>query len=172
MRALVIVPALLVATSLCGQLKERSEKTAPSPASTAGLVDEDEDVLPQTTYVFNPLQAKKDLKVGDFYTKKGSHRAAAARYLEATRWNPQFADAFWKLARSRERLEQPAQALEAYRNYLRVDPSGGRAGEARKRVADLESEIEQLPLAASEESKKDKEQRELERAIRTVTVGP
>ena len=160
MRALVIALALLFAASAFGQLKERPEDAAPPSAPIEGLVDEDEDVLPQTNYVFNPLQAKKDLKIGDFYTKKGSHRAAAARYLEATRWNPQFSDAFWKLAESRERLKQPSQALEAYRNFLRVGASGKRAETARKRVAELESEIEQLPLAASDESEEKKAQRE------------
>jgi len=134
---------------LSAQLKER--KQVPAAASdTGGLVDEDEDLLPQTEYVFNPIQAKKDVKIGDFYAKKGNHRAAVARYLEATKWNPQYAEAYWKVAESREKLEQPAQALEAYRKYLQVDADGKKAGEARDRVAELEKQFEKLPMAAKD----------------------
>jgi tetratricopeptide (TPR) repeat protein len=112
--------------------------------------DEDEDVLPQTEYAFNPIQAKKDLKIGDFYWKKGNHRAAAARYLEATRWNPTFADAYWKLGEAREKLNQPAEALDAYRKFLGAESEGKRAEEAHKRIEELEKHTEKLPVAASE----------------------
>jgi tetratricopeptide (TPR) repeat protein len=112
--------------------------------------DEDEDVLPQTEYAFNPIQAEKDLKIGDFYWKKGNHRAAAARYLEATRWNPGFADAYWRLGEAREKLNQPAEALNAYRKYLDVEGGGKKAGEAKKRIGELEKLKEKLPLAATD----------------------
>jgi tetratricopeptide (TPR) repeat protein len=128
------------------QLQERPE----APPQPPVMRDEDEDILPQTEYAFNPVQAKKDLKIGDFYWKKGNHRAAAARYLEATRWNPGFGDAYWKLAEAREKLKQPAEALDAYRKYLDAEPDGRKAGEAKKRIAELEQAREKLPLAASE----------------------
>lgn len=130
---------------------ERPDPPPASDASTAGLVDEDEDVLPKTEYVFNPLQAKKDFKVGNFYWKKGNHRAAAARYLEATRWNPGYGDAYWKLAEAREKLDQHAQALEAYRDYLQADPDGKQADSAKKRIAELEKIVEQSPLTAEDD---------------------
>lgn len=130
------------------QLVERPLESDSAPGSTAGLVDEDEDLLPQTEYVFNPIQARKDVKIGDFYARKGSHRAAVARYLEATKWHPQYAEAYLKLARSREQLSQPAEALDAYRSFLGLEEKGKKAAQARRRVAALEKLEEQLPLAA------------------------
>ena len=135
------------------QLKERgdtSEQTAP-------LVEEDEDLIPQTEYAFNPIQAQKDLKIGDFYANKGNHRAAVGRYLEATKWNPSFAEAYWKLARSREKLEQPTEALEAYRKYVGLEPDGRQSRDARKRIADLEARQEKLPLAQGGSAGKESE---------------
>ena len=148
---MMVLSALLsvCTASSSGQLKERKQAPPPSDA-TAGLVDEDEDLLPQTEYVFNPIQAKKDLKVGNFYAKKGNHRAAVARYLEATKWNPQYADAHWKVAEMRDKLDQSAEALEAYRTFLKIESDGKRAGQARQRIAQLEKEFEQLPLAAGD----------------------
>jgi tetratricopeptide (TPR) repeat protein len=139
----LLLVGLLLSLTVFGQLKEREEKTDPN----AALVEEDEDVVAPTEYVFNPIQAKRDLKVGDFYAKKGSHRAAVGRYLEATKWNPSFAEAYWKLARTREKLDQPVQALDAYRRYVELEPGNKQAREARKRIAEIEAQQEKLPLA-------------------------
>ncbi len=117
------------------QLKERSE---PLLEEDLGLVDEDEDQLVEKQYVFNPILARKEFKVGNFYAKKGSHRAAAGRYLEATHWDPNFSEAYWKLGRSREKLKQADAALEAYRKYLDLDPTGKYAKTVRKRMAGVE----------------------------------
>jgi tetratricopeptide (TPR) repeat protein len=155
MRRLLVILLLLNLPGLA-QLKEREEKSEP----TAPLVEEDEDIVAPPEYVFNPIQAQKDLKIGDFYAKKGNHRAAAGRYLEATKWNPSFAEAYWKLAHSREKLKQPAQALDAYRKYVELEPDGKLIREARKRISALEAQQEKLPLTheASKEKESDKGQ--------------
>ncbi len=124
------------------QLKDPDERP---PAEAPAMVDEDEEFVAATEYAFNPIQAQYEMKVGDHYTKKGSHRAAVGRYIEATRWNPSFALAFWKLGRSREKLNQPAQALKAYKTYLGLESTGSRAKQVRRRIAELEKTIEELP---------------------------
>lgn len=153
----LLLVGLLLSLTVFGQLKEREEKTDPN----AALVEEDEDIVAPTEYVFNPIQAKRDLKVGDFYAKKGSHRAAVGRYLEATKWNPAFAEAYWKLARTREKLDQPVLALDAYRKYIELEPDSKQARQARKKVAEIEAQQEKLPLAHSP-SEKDKSSEDVE----------
>lgn len=135
---------------LAAQLRER--KDAP-PQEPQGIVEEDEDLFVATEYAFNPIQAQKDVKIGDFYAKKGNHRAAAGRYLEATRWNPNFAEAYWKLGRSREKIEQPREALVAYRKYLELDPTGKWVRDVKKKLASLERQVETLPAAEEALSK-------------------
>ena len=122
---------------------------AERPAEQSQLVDEDEDFArPERTYAFNPVQAAKELKVGNYYFKKGSYAAAASRYLEATRWDSNFADAFWRLGMTHERLKNPREAKDAYTRYLAIDPSGKKGREVRRRLAKIERSIENLPLAA------------------------
>ncbi len=135
MRCFPLICLLLAPFSAAAQLVERTE--AP-PDPDFGLVDEDEDQLVEKQYVFNPILAKKEFKVGNFYAKKGSHRAAAGRYLEATRWDPHYSEAYWKLGRSREKLKQAGRALEAYREYLHLEPSGKHVKNVRKRIAAVE----------------------------------
>lgn len=152
MRGLLALLLLLHLPALA-QLKEREESTE----SPAALVEEDEDIVAPVEYVFNPIQAQRDLKIGDFYSKKGNHRAAVGRYVEATKWNPGFAEAYAKLARAREKLNQPAEALEAYRKYVELEPDAKLVREARKRISELEAQREKLPLTheASKEAAKD-----------------
>lgn len=152
MRLALLVALSFITGAADAQLKERSD-AAPLVNETGGLVDEDEDLLPTTTYAFNPIQAKKDLQIGDFYAKKGNDRAAAARYLEATRWNPQYFEAYWKLAGARDRLGQNPQALDAYRAYLALEPNGKQAKQAQARVAQLVEALKSLPLAAEDAEK-------------------
>ena len=144
---------LLLLLNLAGlaQLKERTGKSDPS----AAVVEEDEDIVAPTEYVFNPIEAQKDVKIGDFYAKKGNHRAAAGRYLEATRWNPSLAEAYWKLGHSRDKLNQAANALEAYRKYVGLEPDGKQAHEAKKRISELEAQQEKLPLTHEAAEQKD-----------------
>ena len=120
------------------QLKDREKNVLELPPN---MKDEDEDVAEETTYVFNPIQAKREVKVGRFYEKKGNHRAAAGRYLEATRWNPSFAEAYWRLGRAREKMSQGQQALDAYRKYLELDPNGAKSKDVRKKVGVLEKTV-------------------------------
>ena len=119
--AIVLLGSLLASVGpvTSEQLKDREKNALELPPN---MKDEDEDVAEETTYVFNPIQAKREVKVGRFYEKKGNHRAAAGRYLEATRWNPSFVEAYWRLGRAREKMSQGQQALDAYRTYLELDP--------------------------------------------------
>ena len=96
----------------------------------------EEDVNPNEVkeYVLNPLQAEKELKVGSFYFKKGSYRAAARRFEEATRWNPDFADAWLRLGEAREKLGARKEARDAWTKFLELQPDGKSANDVRKRL--------------------------------------
>lgn len=122
---------LLFAGALAlGQRRRAAPPPPPEP-------DEIEEAA-EPEYVFNPIQAEKEMKVGDFYFKKKSYRAAAGRYERAAKWNPQMVEAYYKLGRSREKLDQIEGALAAYQKYLELSPSGGKASEVKKKITELE----------------------------------
>jgi tetratricopeptide (TPR) repeat protein len=129
-----ILGLLIAALPCAAQLRERQE---PPPELPAHMQDEDDDVAKQTEYAFNPIQARKEFTIGDFYARRGNHRGAAGRYLEATRWDPNYAEAFWKLGRSRQELDEREEAAKAYQKYLELEPGGKHSKEARKRLAEL-----------------------------------
>ena len=115
--------------------QEPSAKPQEKPAQEQPLPpEEDESLKPAREYVFNPLQAKNELKIGAYYFKKGSMKAAALRFEEATRWDPTSADAFLKLGEARERMGDKKSAKAAYTKYLELAPEAKDAPLIRKKL--------------------------------------
>ena len=98
--------------------------------------EEDENLKPKQ-YAFNPLQANKNLQIGIEYFKKHSYKAAAGRFREATKWNPNLAEAWLRLGEAEEKRKNRQDAKEAYAKYLELQPEAKDAAEIRKKVATL-----------------------------------
>jgi tetratricopeptide (TPR) repeat protein len=115
-------------------------KQAPKPPAQQPVEQEppEEDAnLKAKEYTFNPLQANKELQVGLEYYKKRSYKAAAARFREATNWNPNLAEAWLRLGEAEEKRKDSKDAKEAYAKYLELQPEAKDAAEIRKRIASL-----------------------------------
>lgn len=124
-----MLPALLLAALLhAGQ-----PPSAPPPAEP-----EEEDVTAkERTYEFNPIQAENEIRVGRFYMRRGRWKAAAGRFEEAAKWNPQAAEAYLLLGQAREKLKDAAAARAAYEKFLELSPESKDAAGVRRRLAKL-----------------------------------
>ena len=71
---------LLCALLFLGSLAPAQRVPRPPPEP------DEEELHREPEYTFNPLQAEKEMKVGDFYFRKKSYKAAAGRYEEAIKW--------------------------------------------------------------------------------------
>jgi tetratricopeptide (TPR) repeat protein len=115
-------------------LKSRSQEQAKPEVQEQEPPEEDESLKPKE-YTFNPLEAEKDLKVGNFYYKKGNYKGAINRFREATKWNPNFAEAFLRLGEAQEKMRDTKGAHEAYAKYLELAPDSKEAGSIKKKLA-------------------------------------
>jgi Tfp pilus assembly protein PilF len=86
-------------------------------------------------YAFNPVQAQKELQTGNFYFKKGSYTAAKLRFLEATKWNPSYAEAYLRLGETYEKLKDRPASRKAYEQYLELEPKSKEAAAIRAKLA-------------------------------------
>jgi tetratricopeptide (TPR) repeat protein len=118
---------------LAGLLLISPVQWAQQEAKQQAPAEEDESFTAKE-YSFNPLQAQKELSVGDFYFKKKNYRAAAARYLEATRWNENSAEAYLKLGEALEKYKGLSAAREAYEKYLKLEPNGKASKGVQKKL--------------------------------------
>jgi tetratricopeptide (TPR) repeat protein len=122
-----------LAAWLPAQRPEPARQQEPAAAQEAEPPEEDESAAPRE-YAFNPLQAVKEIRVGNYYFKKGSYRAAALRYEEATKWDPGNAEAYLRLGDALTRQKDKKGAAEAYAKYLEIAPDAKNAAEIRKRI--------------------------------------
>jgi outer membrane protein assembly factor BamD (BamD/ComL family) len=96
--------------------------------------EEDREIDRIPEYTLNPLQADKELSVGKFYLRRGSYRAAARRFEEATKWNPGLAEAYLRLGEAHLKLKDAKAARSAWEKYLELEPDGKEAPNIRKRM--------------------------------------
>jgi tetratricopeptide (TPR) repeat protein len=137
-RYLLWLLLISAAPLLADDLKKDRPQSPPPSTKEEPLKEEDESLAPtDEEYSFNPLQAEKDLRVGNYYFKKGSYRAAALRFRRATKWNDGFAEAWLRLGEAEEKQKDAQAAKEAYAKYLDLSPDAKNAAEIRKKLEKL-----------------------------------
>jgi tetratricopeptide (TPR) repeat protein len=128
-----LILALFVALA-AGDVLSQPPKTAPPAAQPGEPPEEDAGMIPKE-YAFNPLQATKEIKVGNYYFKKGNFRAAAMRFEEATKWNPGDAEAWLRLGDAREKLKDKKGARESWKKYVELSSDPKLAEAVKKKLA-------------------------------------
>ncbi|MBS1872252.1 MAG: tetratricopeptide repeat protein [Acidobacteria bacterium] len=118
-----------------GKLKDRKAEQQKQEQQKEQEPPEEDEGSKEKEYGFNPLQAQKELRTGEFYAKKGNLKAAARRYREATKWDPTSAEAFYRLGQAEEKLKNDKASREAYGKYLELAPDGKEADAVRKKLA-------------------------------------
>jgi tetratricopeptide (TPR) repeat protein len=117
---------------------ELQKERPPQKTSDKEAAPPEEDTsIGTTTYSFNPLQAKKDVEVGNEYAKKHSYRAAANRFLSATKYNDGDSEAWLRLGEMDEKLRNKTGAHDAYAKYLEIASDSKNAAEIKKRMEKL-----------------------------------
>ena len=122
------------------ELKRRNpdpSKPGPSKEEKETLPPEEDASIAVKSYAFNPVQAQKEVRTGNYYFKKGSYRAAAGRFAEATRWNGADPEAWLRLGETEEKLKDQKAAREAYSKYLELASDAKNAEEIRKKLEKL-----------------------------------
>ncbi|MGB7762154.1 MAG: tetratricopeptide repeat protein [Bryobacteraceae bacterium] len=116
----------------------KTEHPQPATSDKEEVPPEEDASLATPTYSFNPLQSKKDVLVGKEYAKKGNYRAAAGRYLDATRYDDSNSEAWLLLGEADERLKDKSAARDAYKKYLDLAADAKNAADIRKKLAKLQ----------------------------------
>ncbi len=125
-------------------------QTAQAPAANAGTPqkdqqqppeenlppEEDEAVKPKI-YPLDPLEAERNIRVGNFYMHRGrgnDYRAAAGRFEDATKYNPNNPEAFFKLGEAEEKLKHKERARSAFMKVTQIAPDSKLGKEAKKKL--------------------------------------
>src|SRR5437588_3881119 len=115
------ISLLAFAVVAWAQQPPEKKESKPAPQQEQAPPEEDESLVPKE-YSFNPLQAAKELRIGNYYFKKHNYRAASQRFSEATKWDGTMAEAYLRLGEAKEKQHDRKAAAEAYAKYLEITP--------------------------------------------------
>ena len=123
--------ALLLVASVSGQTQSKPPQP---PATQSGDPPEEDAAYAPKTYVLNPMESDRNIKVGDFYWHKNDYRAVLNRYRDATRYNPSSPEAFFKVGEAEQKLKHADEAKLAFQKVIQLAPDSKLAGEAKKKI--------------------------------------
>ena len=86
---------------------------------------------------FNPLEAERNFRVGDFYFKRKNYTAAIQRYLEAIEYQPNLVKAYEALTRAYERKGETEKARRVCLDFIQRNPNSPKKTEFESRLAKL-----------------------------------
>jgi tetratricopeptide (TPR) repeat protein len=140
--ACLLVVASAIASFSPAQSSQNAQKQQPpvtqQPPDETNPPEEDASVAPKV-YAFDPLEAQRCIGIGNFYMHKGSkgYRAALGRYEDATKYDPNSAEAFFKVGEVEEKLNNKDAAKIAFQKVVKLAPDSKFAKDARKKLASL-----------------------------------
>jgi tetratricopeptide (TPR) repeat protein len=139
---LIVPPAPWLLMAKTKQDAQKQQPANPSPAQQppdeTNPPEEDASVAPRK-YAFDPLEAQRCISIGNFYMHKGSkgYRAALGRYEDATKYDPNSAEAFFRVGEVEEKLNNKDAAKIAFEKVIKLSPDSKFAKEAKKKLASL-----------------------------------
>jgi tetratricopeptide (TPR) repeat protein len=110
----------------------------PSLIRDTGVAEGKEDPEASKAKVYNPMEAERSVKIGEYYFKRKNYDAAIARYLEALEYQPNRIEAFEALGRAYEKKGDLAKALALYKDFVDKYPSSPKAADFQSRITRLE----------------------------------
>ena len=120
----------------CLAAAQSPEQAGPAPQQVpdeSTLPEEDESVAPEK-FVLNPLESERNIRVGNYYWRKGKFRGALQRYERATKFNPNSAEAFYKVGEAEEKLQNQEAARLAFQKVVKLSPDSKLGREAKKKL--------------------------------------
>jgi tetratricopeptide (TPR) repeat protein len=126
--------AVLLTSGLIAQEPKQQKTPPPKPQQQEEAPPEEDESLKPKVFSFNPLEADRDVRIGNYYFKRHNYPAALSRFQEAAKWNPNMADAYLHIGETAEKMKDKATAKQAYRKYLELAPDSKDAERLKKKV--------------------------------------
>ncbi len=98
---------------------------------------------PEAVPAFNPLEAQKDVEVGQFYLKRGNYDAAISRFMDATVAVPTFAAPWQLMGLAYEKKGDLANSIRAYQKYLKLYPHSAERKKIEDHIAEMQKKVDQ-----------------------------
>ena len=118
------------------------DASAPTPAKKPDKSKDSATKNAPDQPTWNPLQAEKDIEVGEHYMHIGDYDAAIDRFQDAVEAKPGYAVPFRYLGEAQEKKGLKKQAIKSYQRYLDLYPHAEDGAKIKKKIEKLYKEVE------------------------------
>jgi len=80
----------------------------------------------------------EDLSISKFYLKDENYEGAYLRAKDAVQIQPEYSATHFALAQVLQKMKKKDEAIAEYKTYLKLDPDGEKAKDAKRALADLQ----------------------------------
>jgi len=80
----------------------------------------------------------EDLYVARFYLRDENFRGAYLRAKDAVTIQPDYSATHFALAQAAQKMKKKDEAIAEYQTYLKLDPNGEKATDAKKALSELQ----------------------------------
>ena len=145
----LLLALFLIAPLAAGQKSE--SKDEPRAEDEAAPRDAEQKEAPPISKPENPQletlrdrkKARQEMDVGKFHMRRRNYPAAAARFEEAIKWDPDFAEPHRRLGEAHEKTGELQKAVENLQKFLELVPDSKDARKIRKKICELKKELEE-----------------------------
>ena len=137
-RSLNFLLLVFFAIATMGFSQVTSPQKPPALIRDTGVAEGKTDVETAKKKEHNPMLAMENLKIGNYYLKKGNYVAAIGRFQDAIEYQPNLIDAYDALGRAYEKKGDKEKAIAVYKDVLKRYPESPKAAEFKSRTAKLE----------------------------------
>jgi len=103
---------------------------------------------------YNPMVAYHDVEVGRFYMDRDDIDGAIARFKDAMRYKPNFAEPCLLLGQAYEKKSDLGNAINYYQQYLKILPHARESKKVRERITKVREQIAKSKAGAASRSDK------------------
>ncbi len=131
---------LLILLSLVGAgfIRQAPPKKPPSLIRDTGVAEGKTEAEAVVKKEYNPMLAEQNLKIGNFYFKKGNYDAAIPRFQDAIEYQPSLIAAYDALGRAYEKKGDKARAIAVYKDFVTKYPDSSKVSDFKSRASRLE----------------------------------
>jgi tetratricopeptide (TPR) repeat protein len=128
----VYVAVLLTALSLSPTAFAQETPRSRKPVLIRDEVNKKDEEPEEKIKVHDPEQAKKSVKIGDYYAKRDNFQAAEARYREAIDFNMNWGVSYEKLIKLYEKEDRYQDGLHVCDLFLTANPASSDSNKFQK----------------------------------------
>ena len=125
---LALIPTLVIAQPRSGQGREQRRSQGPV------LIRDFEDPgeKGEKVYPHDPVEARRNVEVGQYYLKRDNYKAAAKRFSESIEYDKTWPESYKKMIETLDKQKNYGSAVEICKKFAENNPESGELDYFRK----------------------------------------